>query len=229
MDKAEIVFYKYSETREFEKNALPFAALIRPAIFLGKLLHRTYKAKGLRATLTHAAKYRNPTASLAKGVKNIGAMRHGAAKSWGVREMGNIAHNLSILGRGVTRQQSAMKNFAQASKNIVEMGKGQVRAAKYKVVSPDKLTGGVLKGKSLFGIPLSSSRKVVGTAGKNVLIKKRAPMRGLSYAMTAPGFAATDVAFTKGGIKERAKAGAKSYALWGVSPAIGTAAMLLGK
>lgn len=226
MDKPELVFNKYAE---LEKDAFSPTLAIRSAIFFAKTLRGLYKAKGLRATLSHAAKYRDPTASLAKGIKNVGSMRHGARKSWGVREMGNIAHNLSILGKGVTRAQPISKSFAQASKNIVEMGKGQLRAAKYKKVSPDKLTGGVLKGKSLFGIPITPSRKVVGTAGKDMLIKKRGLMRGLSYAVTAPGIAATDIAFTKGGIKEKAKAGAKSYALWGVSPTIGMASMFAGK
>lgn len=229
MDKATIVFNKYAVSREFEKTAIPLAMAFRPAMALARSLKGIYKAKGLRATLSRAAKYRDPTASLAKGIKNVGAMRYGARKSWGVREMGNIAHNLSLLGKGITRSQPVSKSFAQASKNIMEMGKRQVRAARYKTVSPEKLTGGVLKGKSLFGIPITSSRKVVGMAGKDVLIKKRGLMRGLSYAMTAPGFAAQDIAFTKGGIKERAKAGAKSYALWGVSPTIGMAAMLAGK
>lgn len=255
MDKAIIVFNKYAEAVEFEKTAFPFAMALRPAVAFAKSLRSLYKVKGLRATLGTAAKYRDPAASMAKGVKNIGAMRYGARRSWGVRELGNIAHNLSILGRGVTRAQPVSRSFAQASKNIVEMGKRQLRAARYKTVrtgpykgplsetgrfsgiraginkimTPGQIQGGVLKGRGPLGLFRTFDRKVVGTAGKNLLVSKRKGMLPLSYAMTAPGFAATDVAFTKGGIKEKVKAGAKSYALWGVSPTIGMAAMLAGK
>lgn len=256
MEKATIVFNKYAEAIEFEKtSAFPFAMALRPAVAFAKSLRGLYKAKGLRATLSHAAKYRDPAASLAKGVKSTRAMRHTARKSWGVREMGNIAHNLSVLGKGVTRQQSVAKNFMRAGKNVAELGKSQLRAARFKTVStapykgglsetgrfggikaginkimaPGQVQGGVLKGRGPLGLFRTFDRKVVGTAGKNLLVNKRKGMMPLSYAMTAPGIAAMEGAATKGSLKDKAKAGAKSYALWGVSPAVGMASMFTSK
>lgn len=227
MDKAEIVFYKYAETKGLEKTA--FIQFLRPAVTLGKIMHKAYKTKGLRAAISTGAKYRDPAASIAKGVKNVGAMRHGAARSWGVRELGNIAYNLETLGKGVGRSQGVAKSFAQAGKNLLELGKSQIRAAKYKRVSPWMVQNGKLRGGGLLVKSKFFDRKVVGTAGKDLLVKKRKAMLPFSLAFTAPGFAAQDVLSQKGNVGQKALAGAKSYAAWGISPTIGMASLLAGK
>jgi len=173
-----------------------------------------------------------------KNIQRVGGQ--GGTLSRGIRtSVGNMAQNLSSLGKGV-KGQGLLKGTKQVGKNLYTTSKRQLRASQYKEVAL-KPGQSVLKGKGLFGKSKFFNRKVVATTNRGTgLVKKRGLVRPMSAAFTAPGMAATGMMAgggstdqstnvgqqSKRSISKRVGSGLKEGLPWLVGAPVGTASLL---
>lgn len=191
--------------------------------------------KGIRAGLKVLEQHKGPMFALPKGalkkpvqVKAYGK-EVGGTEKFVLQELGNVAHSLSTVSKGVSKQQGLLKNISTVGKNFGELLSNQIRGARYKTLSPDKVTktgpgGRFIKGKGLFKGKMFN-RPIEGTTSSgNYIVKKRKGVVPLSMALTPVGFGAGTFVLGSGKQDEtlgsRTSAAVKETALWSLAPPV---------
>lgn len=191
--------------------------------------------KGIREGLKILEKHKGPMFALPKGalkkpvqVKTYGK-NVGGFEKFVLQEIGNMAHSLSTVSKGVSKQHGVLKNVGTVGKNFGRLLSDQVRGARYKVLSPEKVTktgpgGRYIKGKGLFKKKIFN-RPIEGkTSSGDYIVKKRKAVLPLSMAITPVGFGAGTFVLGSGKQKEtlgsRTSEAVKETALWSLAPPV---------
>jgi len=195
--------------------------------------------KGLRKGLEFLEKYKSPLNTLSKGQLNKPIYQKAYGKNtkffekFILEQIGDMAHGLNRVTKGVSQQTPLLKNVKMVGKNFAQLLGDQVRGSMYKVVSPEdvKLVKNrkAVQGKGLFKHKMFD-RPIVGkTTRGDYIIKKRKAMIPLSIATTPVGLGVGTALFDydkKDNAVSRTGKALAETAKWSLVPPIATAELI---
>lgn len=195
-------------------------------------------AKGIGKGLEYLAEHKGPMFAISKGaLKNpVKVKTYDASVKGGERlllkEVGDTAYAATSVIKGVDKSKSIVKNVSTLTKNYGRLLSDQIRGAKYKILSANKVVKTKskfgkrqIKGQGVFKYFKSFNRKIEGkTNAGDYIVKKRKVLRPLALATTPIGFGAATFLLGSGkkdqSLSSRTGRAVGETALWSLVPPV---------
>lgn len=227
------------------KKELEKQAILRNVIRVLKNADLIAGAKGIRKGVEYLAEHKGALSVISKGalknpvkVKTYDKGVSGFEKFIFRDVIGDTSHAVMSVAKGVGKGKSITKNVTTLTKNFGHLLSGQVRGAKYKILSADKVVRTKskfgkrqIKGQGVFKHFKSFNRKIEGrTSAGDYIVKKRKAMLPLSLAVTPVGFGVGTFLLGSGRKNEtlgsRTGGAVKETALWSLAPVVAQAKLI---
>jgi len=198
--------------------------------------------KGIREGLKVLEKHKEALSAVSKGAlkKPVQVETYGkgvgGVEKFVLKELGNTAHALRRVSEGVGKGQTFGKNVSTVAKNFGHLLGDQIRGARYKTLSPDKVVltgpgGTQIKGQGIFKKYKSFDRSIVGkTTSGDYIVKKRKAAVPFAMALTPAGYGAGTLLLGSGKQNEtpvsRTGAAVKETVMWSLVPPVAQAKLI---
>lgn len=211
-----LAFYDELEKLGWAELAVKaFSALAKLAPKAGKLggyateMASAFKAgggAGLKAMAEYAPQFIKATDG---SVKMTGIAASAGNSGWLQRGLGEGAHSLLELNKGMGPNLGLGGGFKQLGKNVFNLTKKQIGNERFRTVAADSNKLITKDGETFLKGKLFGDRKALGKAGDQFIFKKRLPAQALGVAGTPVGFAGTGLA-----LGDKPKDAAGDFASW---------------